>query len=176
MCQGATDLGREVGPKLVIRIHTSMDQCSCELTNLTKLSDILLGVRSGLTGSIGAPADSSLLFRSASIHGVRIRISVIALYTPSVAVDCEVWNGRLERSRHLGCVLCEIGRKMAFDNRIAGVRAILVVCSLQSRVLDRPDCDLSGGEFRFLSGTFSAVSGIASPTIAEGPVFHPLLH
>src|SRR3984957_10367555 len=105
-----------------------MGQCSCELTNLTKLSDIFLGVRSGLTDPVGALADSSLLFRSASIHGVRIRISVIALYTPSVVLDCEVWNSRFERSKHLGWVLCEIGRKMACSNRSAGVRAILVVC------------------------------------------------
>src|ERR1700733_1895769 len=103
-----------------------MGSCSCELTNLTKLSDIFLGVRSSLTDSVGAPVGSSLLFRSASIHGVRIRISVIALYTPSVALNCELWNGRVE---HLGWVLCEIGRRMACSNRSAGVRAILIVCS-----------------------------------------------
>src|ERR1700722_2492422 len=106
-----------------------MGSCSCELTNLTKLSDIFLGVRSGLTDSVGAPANSSLLFRSASIHGVRIRISVIALYTPSVALDCELWNCRGERSRHLGWVLCEIGRQMLCSNRSAGARVILIVCS-----------------------------------------------
>src|SRR3954462_9164708 len=106
-----------------------MGQCSCKLTNLTKLSDIFLGLRSGLTNSVGAPADSSLLFRSASIHGVWIRISVIALYTPSVALNCEVWNSRFERSRHLGWVLCEIGPQIACSNRSAAVGAILVVGS-----------------------------------------------
>ena len=50
-----------------------------ERTNLTKLSDIFLGVRSSLTDSVGAPGVPPLLLRRASIQGVRIRISVIAL-------------------------------------------------------------------------------------------------
>ena len=84
------DLGQVVSPMSELVSQKECRTLGAVYTTRWKLSDILFGFRSR-SGGVAGVSDffvgsipSSLFFRKASTHGVRTRIAVKSLYTPSV--------------------------------------------------------------------------------------------